>query len=78
MIRKPPYSVGDRIRAEYPSPWGTRSGIGTVLDCTPATTPNRWTVTARIGDETRGEAVTCTYTVNNRGNSTTGRYATPA
>jgi hypothetical protein len=70
-----PYQAGDSITAEYPSQWGTLSGKGTVLTCEPSGQANRWTVTARIGSEERGEAVTVTYTVNSNGNSTTGRYA---
>ena len=74
-MTRTPYQPGDNIKAEYPSPWGTLSGTGKVVACEAAGQPNRWTVTARIGSEERSEAVTATYTVNSRGNSTSGRYA---
>lgn len=79
MARTAPYAPGDTVRGEYPSPWGTLSGTGPVLECTPAADPNRWTVTVRLGSEERGEAVTMTYTVNSVGRSVTGsRYLAPA
>lgn len=62
--RTPPYAPGDRVRAEYPSQWGNLTGTAPVLTCAPTGTPNRWSVTARLGSEDRGEAVTVDYVVN--------------
>jgi hypothetical protein len=82
-VKRAPYTPGDMVRGDYPTDWGTLSGVAPVLTCVPAAAPNRWTVTVRLGDEARGEAVTVTYTVNSAGNSVTGsrylrRVDTPA